>query len=176
MPPPIQTDRLTLRPFAPDDVPAFVASIFHDDAVWNELSGGVVYDAEHEAEQLITGWQGDLHPPLAVVRSADAALMGYAALKPIAGAPDDTELTIALGSRYWHNGYATEAGRAMLRYGFHERRLERIYGLLHPYNARAKRLATRLDMTFKAVNRDFNYGKELAIYVLGRATYVSLYP
>ncbi|MEM6284179.1 MAG: GNAT family N-acetyltransferase [Chloroflexota bacterium] len=173
---PLMTARLTLHPFEPGDVPAFVQNIIRDDAVWNEISGGVVDDPEHEVAQLIAGWEGEPHPPLAVTRTADDVFMGYVALLPVAGAEHETELTIALGSPYRGKGYATEAAHKMLHVAFHQRRLAHIYGLMHPYNTHAKKLATRLNMSYEGVMRDFRYGEELAVYMLRRATYISLHP
>jgi ribosomal-protein-alanine N-acetyltransferase len=171
----LQTDRLILRPFTLDDRPPFLRHIFYDNAVWNKISGGVVDDPMEEATNLITQWQSEPHPPFVIEKREDNAFLGYVALKPIAGVPEETELTTAVGSVYWRNGYATEACRAVLRHGFETCQHPRIYALLHPHNERGKRLAERLYFTFKDINRNYNYGEELAVYSLNKAVFHSLY-
>lgn len=160
------TNRLTLRHFTPADVPNFVTYVFEDAAIWNELVGEVVDHPQEIARELIENWQAEPDPPLVIERSNDRQFMGYIALKPIRDTPEKTELTLALSRIFWGQRYASEAARAMLHYGFAVRKLDAIYGLVYPHNQRGRNLMVRLDMTFMGVNRDYNYGEELAVYVL----------
>lgn len=48
---------------------------------------------------------------------------------------------------YWGKGYATEAARAVLRYGFASFDFSSIYGWIDPENTASRRVAERIGMT-----------------------------
>lgn len=62
----------------------------------------------------------------------------------------DGKLMVGLGfdfkRAYWGNGYATEAARAVLEYGFTKLELARISGWVDPKNAPSRRVAERIGM------------------------------
>ena len=60
----------------------------------------------------------------------------------------DVELTYALGKSYWRQGYAAEAGRAMIDYGFTKLGIDRIINAISPDNIRSRNLMLRLGFTF----------------------------
>ena len=57
---------------------------------------------------------------------------------------------------YWGHGYATEAARAALDYGFEELGLDEIVALTVPANRRSRRVMERLGMT-RLVEDDFDH-------------------
>jgi ribosomal-protein-alanine N-acetyltransferase len=128
-PPLLTTERLTLRAFALRDAPevqrlagarevaATTARLPHpypDGAaeVWILSQRG----AWERGEELV----------LAIVRREDDALLGAIGLT-LAGADRRAELGYWIGVPYWGRGYATEAARALLDYGFRVLALERIH-------------------------------------------------
>jgi RimJ/RimL family protein N-acetyltransferase len=56
----------------------------------------------------------------------------------------EVELTYAFGRAYWGRGYATEAGQAMLAYGFDEMGIARIINDVSSENQRSVNLMRRL--------------------------------
>jgi RimJ/RimL family protein N-acetyltransferase len=67
---------------------------------------------------------------------------------------------------YWGNGFATEAARAVLEYGFARFPLDKIYGWIDPENVPSRRVAERIGMTVeKYVMRG---KKEYALYSIER--------
>jgi RimJ/RimL family protein N-acetyltransferase len=52
-----------------------------------------------------------------------------------------------LGREYWGRGYATEAARAAVDFGFRELDLEEIVAITVPANVRSRRVMDRLGMT-----------------------------
>ena len=58
--------------------------------------------------------------------------------------------------RYWGQGYATEAARAALDYGFGELGLSEIVALTVPTNQRSRRVMDRLGMT-RSPEDDFDH-------------------
>lgn len=73
------------------------------------------------------------------------AFVGQVALQPLAGTPD-VELAYHLKPTAWGRGYATEAARALLAYGFTRLGLERIVALVLPTNRPSLAVITRLGM------------------------------
>lgn len=67
-------------------------------------------------------------------------VIGYCGI----GAPDFdrsvTEVFYALLHTKWNRGYATEAAKAMLEFGFHHLKLQRIIGFIHPDNIGSRRV------------------------------------
>jgi RimJ/RimL family protein N-acetyltransferase len=48
---------------------------------------------------------------------------------------------------HWHNGYATEAARASIRYGFYQLRARQVICMIRPENRPSRRVAERNGMT-----------------------------
>jgi [ribosomal protein S5]-alanine N-acetyltransferase len=143
--PRLATQRLVLRPFTRGDE-AIHQLVWADPEVAGPFSGGGTMTLEQVREWLVHRFLQAAEDDLgfwAVVRAADDALLGLVALQPyvpwwIVWEHDpaarhrrvEVELSYALGRPYWGNGYATEAGRALVAYAFETLGLARIaYGV-----------------------------------------------
>lgn len=56
------------------------------------------------------------------------------------------ELGYVFNSNYWHNGYATESVKALMKYAFIEWKVRRIIAMCNPKNELSWRLLERLNM------------------------------
>lgn len=65
-------------------------------------------------------------------------MVGATGLTPIA--KGECDLWIYIGSRYWNNGYATEAVRGLIDYAAHNLNINRIMAYTAPYNGRSERV------------------------------------
>jgi len=63
------------------------------------------------------------------------------------------ELGYWIGKPYWNQGYCTEAGKAVLRYGFEELGLNRIYASHLARNPASGRVMEKLGMTYEGCLR-----------------------
>ncbi len=63
------------------------------------------------------------------------------------------ELGYWLGVPYWGKGYATEAGREMLRYGFEELQLHRIFASHFKHNSASGKILKKLGMRYEGCQR-----------------------
>ena len=63
--------------------------------------------------------------------------------------PPELELILGLGAEYWHHGLATEAGVALIRYGFEVLGFSEIRGSTDAPNERSQRLMQRLGMQYE---------------------------
>ncbi len=167
--PTIETARLRLRPLLAEDAPAFARHIIDDRAVWRNLVGDSPPEALRVAYRAISviqrAWQSGQPSVWAV--SLDDAFIGYAGLHHIDDA-DAFEVTVALGSAYWSNGYGTEAAIASIRYGFEACGLSRIVAPIALHNEAGYRVAEKAGMAFLGVNRDYFYGEKRAVYIIDR--------
>jgi catechol 2,3-dioxygenase-like lactoylglutathione lyase family enzyme len=88
----------------------------------------------------------------------------------------EVELVPVLGREYWGQGYATEAGRALLAYGFGELRIARVLSPIRASNARSIALARRLGCV---IRRNLHpgpgrYNPDPQVYaVMDRATWAA---
>jgi RimJ/RimL family protein N-acetyltransferase len=79
----------------------------------------------------------------------EAGLIGFAGLREIEATPD-VELLYGLAPAQWGRGFATEASRAVLAYGFETAGLARIAGRTDTPNRASARVLERLGMRFEA--------------------------
>ena len=63
------------------------------------------------------------------------------------------EMGYWLGVPYWNKGYATEAARAVLRFGFQELGLNRIYASYFPRNPASGRVMEKAGMRYEGTLR-----------------------
>ena len=165
----IETARLILRSFAPDDLEAYHAQIYSDPDVTRYLPGGrprpldrtqvvLEYALEHERQHGFTLW--------AVVNKTDQQFIGHCGLVYLQNA-SEVEIAYAIGKAFWGQGYVTEAARATLRYGFETYPLEQIIALAVPDNLASQRVMQKIGMHFQG-RTDRYYNTELVLYSLKR--------
>lgn len=86
---------------------------------------------------------------------------------------DGVEVGWRIAAEHWGRGYATEAARAALSFGFGHAGLDEIVSFTAAQNLRSRRVMEKLGMT-RDVHGDFDHpraGAELRRHVLYRLTY-----
>lgn len=147
----LRTARLLLRPFEVTDV----------DDVWTYASDPEVAhfrplpnpytrnDAlEFVKRQLQTDWSTDAE--FAIVHGQ--RVIGGLSLQ-VSPEDDRAELGYLLGRRWWGQGLATEAARAVVDWGFQRFNLYKVYARAHVDNSRSWRVMERLGMSREGVLR-----------------------
>ena len=145
----VTTPRLLLGTYRRDDLPAF-AALNADPLVYEQL-GGEPLSPEHSngiAEWAEECFEKDALGLLAVRRRDDGQFLGMCGLHHQESFPDDVEIAWRFASQHWGHGYATEAARGWLGYGFTRLRLPRIISVTDLDNARSIALMKRLGMSF----------------------------
>ena len=111
--PELETRRLILRRFTREDIPA-VYEIFSDPEVNRFLPWFPVKTMEEAREFYQAHYEQAYQKPAgyyyAICRKEDNVPVGYMGL----GAREPYELGYGLGRRFWGQGFASEAGRALL--------------------------------------------------------------
>lgn len=170
----LETDRLRLRPFSLNDVDAYYAGISSDPDVMRYLPGGEPRSRSDAA--WVVGFfmrHAQLHGfgVWAVEEKGSGTFIGHAGLEHIPGA-QEVELAYTLIKSYWGRGYATEAARASLNYGFEVLKLPEVYALAFPANEASQNVMRKIGLRYQGVT-DRYYGSSLACYRLTRAEYLA---
>ena len=143
----LQTERLALRRFTPDDYEWLVA--LYSDAEVMRYGGGVKSPEQVKLvmqERILDYY--DANPGLGVWQTVERSTgtpIGFHVLNNIQG-----ESIIQIGyfllKAAWGGGYATEMARALMRYGFVELRLPHIAGMTERDNVASQHVLTKIGL------------------------------
>src|SRR5512146_2467612 len=147
--PTLTTAHLRLRAWTPDDAPALF-DILQEDGILryfpnpNPPARAKVddYIAHHLAH-----WREHGYGHWAVVTSEDDRLAGWCGLEQLPEW-DETEVAYLLSQRVRGRGYATEAARLAVHFGFETAGLPAIIGLVHPDNLASVRVLEKCGLVF----------------------------
>jgi RimJ/RimL family protein N-acetyltransferase len=144
--PTLQTDRLLLRPYVLEDAPELARLAGAREVADTTLRIPHPYSVA-DAETFIAQRQSgaDEQVGFAIVLREKSALLGGAGLR-LTKEHCRAELGYWIGVPYWGNGYATEAARAVLRYGFDGLKLHRIRAAHFSNNAASGRILRKIGM------------------------------
>lgn len=170
----IETARLLLRPFTMRDLDDLHRVIYSDPQVTTYLPGGEPWPLCETRSLLawwVAHWEDKGFGPWAVTDQTNGAFLGDCGLMYLPSAGHTVELLYALGRESWGKGYASEAARATLRYGFEQAGLKQITAVAVPENAGSRRVMEKLGMIFEGISARY-YNADLAIYSITRDQFV----
>jgi len=149
--PTLETIRLKLRPYAQDDIAELIRLIGTREVA--ATTGRIPHPyTEKDARRFVADAQGDDEVRLAVTLRSDGRMIGGIGLRPFEP-HQHAELGYWLGVPYWGKGFATEAAREMLRYGFETLRLHRIFATHFIHNPASGRILMKLGMRHEGCQR-----------------------
>jgi RimJ/RimL family protein N-acetyltransferase len=151
---PLETSRLTLRPFGPDDFEA-VYAMRSDPEVVRWLYGEVL--SEDETRDLLTNrigntaWEreGDWLSA-AVVERASGTTVGDLAFNWVSERDRTAEIGFILDPRHQGKGFATEAAGALVDWAFTSAGFHRVIGRTEARNSASSRVLEKLGMRLEA--------------------------
>lgn len=166
--PTLRTARLTLRAFTLDDAPAVQRLVSPYEVALNTLMIPHPYP-EDGAVQWISTHQSNfdanrIHHFAIETDGEIAGAMGLMMKEgPLA------EIGYWIGVPYWNRGYATEAGSEVLRYGFEDLGLERVFAGCFARNPQSARVLQKLGMQHEGTLRrhQLKWGELLDIEFYG---------
>lgn len=175
MPLPIETQRLAIRPFKPEDADAMF-EVWSDPQVMKHLPrepARSVADVKARLDRLgrfhrdqgMSIWGVCLREPTEE-RLFDVPV-GAAGLRPVAWTGPEIELHVELARELWGNGLGSEAAEAVLAFGFTELGLDAIIGLVREQNLRGQRVLDKLQMRYEGPTNAY-YGIELVKFIADR--------
>jgi RimJ/RimL family protein N-acetyltransferase len=146
--PVLETPRLTMRALTPLDFDAF-AEMSADGDVMRFLGGPISReDAWRQFAMLVGHWTLRGFGSWAVESRRSEEFIGRVGFHQPEGWPG-FELGWAIAREHWGQGYATEAAKAALEYGFGTMGKTHVISLIHPENHRSLAVARRLGETFE---------------------------
>jgi len=161
--PVIETDRLRLRMFRPEDLND-LAKLLADPDVMRYVEDGQPKDrtvAEKTLKSIIEHWQRHGFGRWAIEERTSGEFVGFGGLRSLFGIP---ELVYHLAKAQWGRGLASELGRASLSYGFETHRFARIVAIARPENAASLQVMEKLGMHFE-MSASY-YGMEVVQYAI----------
>jgi [ribosomal protein S5]-alanine N-acetyltransferase len=162
----IETERLILRPMTAEDTDALLV-IFSDPNVMAsfgvppferpQMEGWVNRNLDHQNQYG--------YGLFSVIHKDSGVLIGDCGLEVMeVEGQTAAELGYDFRSDYWHQGYATEAARAVRDYAFGTLKLEQLISLIRAGNEPSRRVAERVGM--KLLSEYERYGNKYWQYGL----------
>lgn len=160
----LYTERLILREFRADDWPAVLAYQSHPLYLryyeWEERTPEAVQEF---VQMFLDQQQGQPRTrfQLAVTLRTSGLLIGNCGIRLASAGDRQADIGFELSPDHWARGYATEAARAIVRFGFDELGLHRIRASCVADNAASIRVLEKLGMSLEGRLRDKAYYKGL---------------
>jgi RimJ/RimL family protein N-acetyltransferase len=143
----LETDRLVLRRLTEADVDQLQA-LHNDPDVMRYLTGGEPVSREEIARDVRDRFAVDGY--WAAIERETGEFLGWFALHPAKDHdPDQFELGYRLCKAAWGKGYATEGSRALIRKGFSEWGMRRVWAQTMAVNAASRRVMEKSGLTFE---------------------------
>ena len=150
------TERLLLRPFTLDDVPSLQRLAGAREIADTTISIPHPYESDY-AHKWIAGHESAFAQGTAVhfaIETKDVRqLIGAIELRDIDTEHLQAELSYWIGVEWWGKGFANEAARCLLRYGFEQLHLNRICAYHMVRNAASGRVLRKIGMRQEGLMR-----------------------
>jgi ribosomal-protein-alanine N-acetyltransferase len=154
----LETDRLLLRDIKPSDLDDYVDHMtpeyYWRDIAIEPLTPVMVAQL---LKLFITSQSQDPRKDyfFAVVRKQSEEFIGSCGLRIRSFATSQAEIAYGVAARHAGNGFATEIGRALLRFSFDDLKLHRVYAQCWPENTASRRIMIKIGMREEGVFRDY---------------------
>jgi RimJ/RimL family protein N-acetyltransferase len=147
----LETPRLILREFTSSDIPELLPLIGARDVAKTTLRIPHPYEEKH-AREFLASIPKENELRLAI-RLRDGRLVGGIGLHPQME-HQRAELGYWIGVPFWGTGYATEAASEVIRYGFEDLRLHRIFAGHFEGNAASRSVLLKVGMRHEGCARE----------------------
>jgi len=167
--PQIQTERLLLRPWRPEDVEPF-AKLCGDPEVMRYIGRGAVRDrqqCESSIGHFQLEWEERGFGLFAVERLDTQSFIGFTGLSVPTFLPEimpSVEIGWRLSREHWGQGFATEAAQAAMRFGLEDQGIPEIVCVLQVENAASRNIAKKLGMILDRQTVDPTCDRPIEVY------------
>lgn len=148
----LETVRLKLRAYSEGDIAELVPLIGTREVAATTLRIPHPY-TEQDARDFLVLLEDTSRIWLAITLRNDGRQIGGVGLR-VDEQHQHAELGYWLGAPCWGKGYATEAAREMLRYGFENLQLHRIFASHFKHNPASGRILRKLGMRYEGCQRE----------------------
>lgn len=156
----IETERLTLRRFEYTDDDAMLKNWIADEKVQSMYSEPVYTTKEAVNELLdkyISSYEKNDYYRWAIIEKTSGKCIGQIAFFLVDSKNHFAEIEYCIGSDFQCKGFATEATKAIIRYGFEKINLHKIQICTKTINKPSKRVIEKCGFTYEGTLRDYFY-------------------
>ncbi len=167
----IETERLGMREFSPEDAEDFFALCTNPQVMEYIVGEEIPANVETSREKIANYPDYERHGfgRWACIHKATGRLIGFTGLKRLEDLGDEVDLGYRFFPDFWGQGLATESGLRCIRYGFEVLGLDRIIGLALPDNVASIRVLQKCGMIFERFVSDAHAGR-VALYSISPTT------
>ena len=156
----IETDRLILRKFTYDDADSMLRNWAGAPDV-QLMYGEPVYSSIEEVKELldkyIGGYSSDTYFRWAVILKENGECIGQAAYFLVDEHNHFGEIEYCIGKKYQGRGYATEATKALIDYGFKSINYHKVQICVRPSNTPSCKVIEKCGFVYEGTLRDYFY-------------------
>lgn len=174
----IETERLVLRRWAPEDGPAMEA-IWRERDIWRAIQPDIPFDPDQWRRMLdrqLDHWERHGYGLLATVERPSGEVLGWVGPSHPWFVPelaDQIEIGWTLRPPFWGRGLATEGATAAVDAAFAHLHTDEVISLIHHTNHRSIAVAARLGMRHARDVLHPELGEDLRVYALSRSAWSS---
>jgi RimJ/RimL family protein N-acetyltransferase len=174
----LETERLVLRPLRDDDLDP-LADLNADPEVMRFIGDGSTRDRQQTSDGLATArrhWDDQGFGLFATDLRKTGEFAGWIGLAIPSFLPEvlpTVEIGWRLGRAFWGRGFATEGARAVQRFAFVDRDLDRIVSIRHVDNRASGRVMEKIGMRFDRTTTVPAHGQPVTVFALTREHYLA---
>lgn len=161
----IETERLILKKMTTSDIPN-VYQVVRQDLVGVGLASGKgmsLIETTAYVNKFLEHWNSFGFGVFGLTEKTTGNFVGHCGLRFIEGTKD-IEILYALEPNYWGKGYATESGKASIKYAFEFLNTPKIIARVKSANQSSKKVTERIG--FEYLYDENNNGIDLSYYEL----------
>lgn len=150
----LETERLIIRPYVEEDLMECF-QLMQDEELFKYKDMGVMTLDEYKGlfrwlmDSYNVGFDGDFAYSFNIILKETGAHIGWVGLGGLATDRTKTEIFYLIGVQYQKQGYATEASKAMLDYGFQTIGLKEIVAVCRKENRASSRVMEKIGLRFR---------------------------
>lgn len=156
----IDTQRLVLRRFKYSDDEAMLKYWISDEKI-QSLYSEPVYTTKEEVKELLDKYIGsyekDDYYRWAIIEKSSGECIGQIAYFLVDSRNNFSEIEYCIGSHFQCKGFATEATKAVIEYGFNQMNLHKVQICTKTINAPSRRVIEKCGLTYEGTLRDYFY-------------------
>nr|WP_241264580.1 GNAT family N-acetyltransferase [Marinobacter daepoensis] len=141
-----ETERLVARTLSHQDVPVLTAMLSDPEVMRFSVRGVCDEDATRKFIDWCLGcYASHGIGPWAFCEKESGEFIGFCGVGPeLVGGVEEINLGYRLARRFWHQGFATEAAKGVLRYAFSQKRCESVIVIIEPEHAASVRVTEKI--------------------------------
>lgn len=156
----IETDNLILRRFAKSDIPCMQKNWISDSDI-QSLYCEPTYTTNQEINDLldiyISAYENPNYYRWAIISKKNSECIGQIAYFLVNEKNHFAELEYCIGKSFQNKGYATEAAKAVISFGFNDINLHKVQISHKSNNPKSKKVIEKCGLKYEATFKDYFY-------------------